>query len=87
MGPTTVLGARGYNAMADAKKSYSAGDTFTLSLNKSSVTPSSVVWYFDGETKNAGDAIALTAGSHIVKAVLTYSDGAIETLIQEVVAK
>ncbi|MFA6704266.1 MAG: M6 family metalloprotease domain-containing protein [Bacteroidales bacterium] len=87
MGPTTVLGARGYNAMADAKKSYSPGDTFTLSLIKSSVTPSSVVWYFDGETKNAGDEITLTAGSHVVKAVLTYSDGAVETLIQEVVAK
>lgn len=87
VGAVSNLALKGYNAIADPKKSYSVGDTFSLALMPCSNTPSSVAWYFDGASKSAGDAITLTSGDHVVKAVLTFSDGKTETLIQEVTAK
>src|SRR5574344_59751 len=84
VGAVTNLALKGYNAIADLKKSYSAGEAFTLALMPCSNTPSSVAWYFDGASKNAGDAITLTSGNHVVKAELTFANGSKETLIQEI---
>ena len=62
---------------------YSDGDTFSLTLTRSSRTPKSTTWYYDG-TQVSGSSVTLRAGVHTVKAVLIFDDGTRETLIQRV---
>lgn len=72
----------GYNAIEYTKSSYSSGDTFVPKLIVSSKVPKSYTFTFDGNTVSEGSSITLTAGEHIIKAVLTYEDSPTETLIQ-----
>ena len=57
-----------------------AGAVFPLSLQLSqSRKPTSVEWYLD-KAKVDGSSVTLTAGAHIVQAVLRFSDGAEDKL-------
>lgn len=56
------------------KQSYSAGETFELSLAESSVNPpSSVSWTVNGEP--ATGSVTLETGVYVVKAFVTYESG------------
>ena len=65
---------------------YATGSSFELKMIESSNPPASVAWYFDGNAVNAA-SVTLTAGEHAVKAVLTYSNGYVETLEQTIIAQ
>lgn len=88
-GAYTTVQLLGYNMIANPGLTggYSAGDTFTFALNESALDPpSSVTWYFDGELKDSA-SVVLSAGSHKVEALLTFSDGSCEVLTLEIEAE
>ena len=58
---------------------YAAGGVFALTLNQGWETPSSVTWSYDGGPATS-NYVALVAGTHLVEAALTYSDGSTETV-------
>ena len=87
----TVSGAAadiGYNTIANpGKGSYSAGSKFDFQLVEVATRPvQSVKWYFDGALQSAG-SVTLTAGSHIVEAVLSLEDGTVDTVTLEIKAQ
>ena len=51
-----------------------AGDVIYFEYIPGWDTPSSVAWYYDGNSNTSGNA-TLTSGKHTVKAVLTYTSG------------
>ncbi len=78
----------GYYMMPFAKEQYKAGDHLVLMLNDApSVTeierPLEVRWFFNETQYSSNDVITLEAGSHVVKAVLTFRDY-IQTIVQEI---
>lgn len=76
-----TLDSAGINAIAVAD-SYTAGSTYNFTLlSSASATPTGIVWKYDGEVQQ-GAGVTLTAGEHLVEAVLTYKDGTVETLEQ-----
>ena len=68
--------------------SYAAGGRFTFALNRPELveTPASVAWYFDDEPVEA-DSVSLTAGVHVVEAVLTLKDGSRQVVTLEIEAR
>ena len=68
----------GYNYIADPKNGlYLAGEVFTLSLVETTGSrkpQSPIVWYMDDELVSA-QTVTLTAGSHIIEARFTTTDG------------
>lgn len=77
--PATSFAQLGINAIADPKNgAYSSGDKFTFEASLAD-DPVSVVWYYDG-AKVSASSVNLTAGSHVVNALLTFADGATEIL-------
>ncbi len=77
----------GYCIIANPKTEYKVGDKFQLRLIEGNNKPTSIKWFFNNESKTDGSMINLTAGSHIVKAEITYSNGNKETLFQEIKVK
>ena len=72
-----------FNTIVDPGN-YVSGSRFTFGLNEAEGRhPDSVVWFFDDEPVSA-DSVTLTAGNHIIEAVLTYSDGRKERLTLEI---
>ena len=73
-----------YPTIADPGN-YTAGSRFTFALTQSETVaaPASVVWYFDDEPAGA-DSVTLTAGAHIIEAVLTYANGRRSVLSLEI---
>lgn len=65
--------------------SYKSGDMIDLLLLGNNDW-SSVEWYFD-DVKTSLSYALLTAGTHTIKAVVTSSDGSIETIVQQIVVK
>lgn len=76
----------GINTIYSPKDEYAAGDIFEFILNRSNNAPQKIEWYFD-EDRYTSASVTLTTGEHTVKAVLTYSDGATETVIQKLNVK
>ena len=83
MGDTRLLA---YHSILNAKETYTVGERYTFSLMKNAAPsdPASVNWYFDNTPKDALDRITLTGGTHTVKAVLSFSNGTQETIVQEI---
>ena len=77
-----------YNVIANpGNGTYTAGSYFALSLTESSAQPvSSVSWYFDDEPVS-GPSVLLTAGTHLVEAHMTLSDGTLKILELSIVAQ
>lgn len=76
--PFPALGIK----VIDNPGGYKAGDTFNFRFtDKSGSEPTSTVWYLDGEAQSSSSTV-LTAGTHEVKAVCTYSDGSNEEIVQ-----
>lgn len=76
--PFSALGIK----VIDNPGGYKAGDTFNFRFTgKSGAEPTSTVWYLDGEVQSSSSTV-LTAGTHEVKAVCTYSDGSNEEIVQ-----
>lgn len=65
---------------------YAVGSTFTLGFSNPGVgdTPESTSWYFDGSPVSGSSVTLSTAGKHVIKAVLSYSDGSTEEIVQEI---
>ena len=80
-----VIGEAEYNTIDNPGKGvYAAGDTFTLTLDASTVlVPASVTWFFDDEPVS-GTSVVLTAGSHVVTADLVLTDGSRKTVELEI---
>ena len=76
-----------YMTIADSG-SYQAGDRFTFALVRPEhvAAPAAVAWYFDDEPAGA-DSVTLTAGAHVVEAVLTQADGSRSVLTLEIEVK
>lgn len=76
-----------YITIVDAG-TYTAGDRFTFALNRPEFVeePASVAWYFDDEPVEA-DSVSLTAGAHVVEAVLTLKDGSRQVVTLEIEAR
>ncbi len=69
------------------KSSYSVGESFSFVLFKSGEKLSSIKWYFDGSLIPADvDSVTLTAGNHVVKAVINKGNGT-ETIVREIEVK
>ena len=66
------------------KTLYESGDHFQFRLRRCPIQPESVTWTYDGKSYNNGESVTLNSGSHTVKAVLTFSDGSTQTLVQEI---
>ena len=65
---------------------YTAGSSFKLELTESESRPSqSVSWYFDDEPVS-GPSVILTAGKHVVEAVVTVSGGGTDIVTLEITA-
>ena len=72
-----------FNTIAEAE-SYRAGERFTFALEEvEGRHPETVVWYYDDEPAGA-DSVTLTAGRHVVEAILTYAGGKTERLTLEI---
>lgn len=66
---------------------YRAGDRFAFALvEPEGLHPASVVWYFDDEPVGA-DSVTLTAGEHVIEAVVTYASGRTDRVTLEIVAE
>ena len=63
-----------------------AGDTFFVDIVPGSQPVKSFTWYYDG-SKQEGVSANLTAGTHTVKAEVTFKDGAKETLAAKILVK
>ena len=78
LGPAYVpptLAEMGFHSIDPGSGSYKAGDVFPLRLllsDKAANQPQAVSWTFDGEAVTA-DSVVLTSGSHVVRAILSYS--------------
>ena len=78
LGPAYVpptLAEMGFHSIDPGSDSYKAGDVFPLRLllsDKAANQPQAVSWTFDGEAVTA-DSVVLTSGSHVVRAILSYS--------------
>ena len=71
---------------------YSAGATLDLSIENLAYgdTPQWVEWFFDGSPMSSSafsSAVLMTAGKHIIKAVLHYPDGSTEEIEQTISAQ
>lgn len=64
---------------------YRNGDIFEFRLVNLQKSPG-VSWYLDG-SKTSFSSVALSRGTHTVKAAVTYSDGSSETIVQRIVVK
>ena len=62
---------------------YSAGTEFTFAFENpfAGGVAASTIWYFDG-VQTSDPSVVLTAGTHTIKAVVTYADGAEEEVEQ-----
>lgn len=75
-----ALGERGFNAIDNpGEGQYLKNKVFKFALKESNRPPKTVKWYFDNTPKST-DQVTLTAGEHVVSAVLTYDDGSVEVL-------
>ncbi len=63
-----------------------SGDTFFFELVPGTTPVKTVTWYYDGN-KQSGITANLTAGTHTVKAEVTFKDGAKETLTAKILVK
>lgn len=84
-----TLYALGYNVIAMPTTTLAAGDVFTPSLDRFEALtnieqPTSVQWFFDNQEVDAQNPITVTAGDHTLKAVLHYSSGKTDTIVQEI---
>ena len=79
--------AYGFNGIANPKAGkYAAGDSFEFRIVESAMVPDSVDWFYDGaEVK--GSTMKVTAGEHVVKAVLHFSSGRTETIEQIIIGE
>ena len=68
----------GYNYIADPKNgSYSAGDVFDLALVETTgdrKPGTDIAWYLDDEPVS-GTSLTLSAGSHVIEARFTTTEG------------
>ena len=80
--PASTLQEMGFNAIADPGNGvYQAGDGFLPQLELAEgQNPTSVSWSYDGNGLSGNGEVTLTAGSHLVVAVLTFANGTVETL-------
>lgn len=64
-------------------ESYSAGTEFTFAFENpfAGGVAASTIWYFDG-VQTSDPSVVLTAGTHTIKAVVTYADGSEEEIEQ-----
>lgn len=84
---TDELYMKGINAIANPGRGiYKAGGEFALEILESNRPPKSVAWSLDDKAVS-GTSVKLTAGEHVIKAKLTFSDGTTETLEQKVKAQ
>lgn len=74
---------QGINAIFLEKTKFNAGDNLELLLSLSNTVPATTEWYMDGQKQEA-ESVVLTSGTHILQAVLTYSDGSVETLTTKI---
>ena len=64
---------------------YTAGDTYYFQLTGSSTAPVSVSWTFDGAAvADPASGQVLSAGDHVIEATLTYGDGKVTIIEQEI---
>ena len=64
---------------------YTAGDTYYFQLTGSSTAPVSVSWTFDGaDVADPASGQVLSAGNHVIEATLTYGDGKVTIIEQEI---
>ena len=75
------LSELGYNSIDPGTGTYKAGENFQLQLVQApSNPPADVRWFWDGEEKTGAKSVSLTAGEHVVEALLIYADGSREVL-------
>ncbi|MCQ2188109.1 MAG: M6 family metalloprotease domain-containing protein [Bacteroidales bacterium] len=79
--------AYGFNGIANPKAGkYAAGDSFEFRIVESAMVPDSVDWFYDGAAVK-GSTMKVTAGEHVVKAVLHFSSGRTETIEQIIIGE
>ena len=74
-----------YNVIANPGNGvYNAGDIFTLAIEESEARAVvSTAWYYDDEPVT-GESVVLTAGQHVIEAVLTFALGGTQTVTLEI---
>ncbi|MBO4446920.1 MAG: C10 family peptidase [Bacteroidales bacterium] len=66
---------------------YFSGEKLQLKLCNGSTAYSSVKWYFDGTECPGAVTAPLEKGQHCIKAVITFPDGMVETICQDLMAR
>ncbi|MDD2538226.1 MAG: M6 family metalloprotease domain-containing protein [Bacteroidales bacterium] len=64
--------------------SFQTGDVIVLRLSGTGPAIASEQWYFNNVSRQAGSRELLTAGVHTIRAVLIFTDGSQETILQEI---
>ena len=82
--PFSALGVKVISNPGNGK-AYKAGSVFNLALENPDAGEAAVniKWYYDG-VQTSEPSVALTAGTHTIKAVVTYADGSQEDIEQEI---
>jgi len=75
----------GYIPVSSDASAYKAGQTFYLDVIPQLKEVSSTTWYVNG-TSTSSEYITLKSGNNTLKAVVKYSDGTTETLVQVIKA-
>ena len=80
--PVTSLGIKVISNPGQGEP-YSAGTEFTFAFENpfAGGVAASTIWYFDG-VQTSDPSVVLTAGTHTIKAVVTYADGSEEEIEQ-----
>lgn len=63
---------------------YQAGERFRLRLRPCDQEPEDIMWMVNGRVYETGDRVVLESGTTEIRALLTFSDGSRQTLIQEI---
>jgi len=67
--------------------SYAAGDRFYFSLIPGNTGISAISWTFDGTSCDPLSSVALTSGTHTVRAEVSFTDNTSETITQTIVVE
>lgn len=63
---------------------YQAGERLRLRLRPCDQEPEDIMWMVNGRVYETGDRVVLESGTTEIRALLTFSDGSRQTLIQEI---
>ena len=66
------------------RTTYQTGDRLRLRLRDCPIEPQEILWMVNGRVCQTNDRVVLESGTVQIRAILTFSDGSRQTLVQEI---